>query len=67
LSFKAWLEIKANRWACFTTNERKEIRGTIRLTYSRCKDDFVQVVWPLSSGATVLRPGDFSRSPVRPP
>jgi hypothetical protein len=42
LSFEAWLEIKTNRWAIFTTNERKEIRGTSRLAYFRCKDGYVQ-------------------------
>jgi hypothetical protein len=42
LSFEAWLEIKANRWAAFTTKERKEIRGTSRLAYIRCKESYVQ-------------------------
>lgn len=42
LSFEAWLEIKANRWAAFTTKERKEIRGTSLLAYVRCQDGYVQ-------------------------
>jgi hypothetical protein len=42
LSFEAWLEIKANPWTAFTTKECKEIRGTSRLAYFRCKDGYVQ-------------------------
>ena len=42
LSFEAWLEIKANRWAAFTTEECTEIRGTGRRAYFRCKDGYVQ-------------------------
>jgi hypothetical protein len=42
LSFEAWLEIKANRWAIFSTADDREIRGTSRLAYFRCKDGYVQ-------------------------
>src|SRR5690242_19035681 len=42
LSFEAWLAIKTNRWAIFTTKERREIRGTNGLAYVRCKDGYVQ-------------------------
>jgi hypothetical protein len=47
LSFEAWLEIKANRWAAFTTKNFTEIRGTSRLAHVRCKDGYVQ---PTRSG-----------------
>ena len=41
LSFEAWLEIKANRWASFWTKGRTEIRGTSRSAYARCMDGYV--------------------------
>jgi len=41
-SFEAGLEIKANRWGCFTTKHFKEIRGTGRLAYFHCKNGYVQ-------------------------
>jgi hypothetical protein len=41
LSFEAWLEIKANRWASFSTKESREIRGTNGSAYARCMDGYV--------------------------
>jgi hypothetical protein len=41
LSFEAWLEIKANRWASFSTKGFTEIRGTRRSAYARCMDGYV--------------------------
>jgi hypothetical protein len=41
VSFEAWLEIKSNRWATFTTKGGRQLRGTNWFAYHRCKAGYV--------------------------